>query len=62
LKREPLLFFAHEILVPLSVRASLFPPFHPQKTTTMRRTVKGGKASSRKVAKSSGAQFYGPDR
>jgi hypothetical protein len=46
----------------LFVRASLFPPFHPQKTTTMRRTVKGGKASSKKVAKSSGAQFYGPDR
>lgn len=29
----------------------------------MRRTVKGGKAPAKKAAsKSSGAQFYGPDR
>jgi hypothetical protein len=34
----------------------------PQRTTTMRRTVKGGKAATKKSSSSSGAQFYGPDR
>lgn len=42
------------------------PPFCcslSQRTTAMRRTVKGGKAAIKKAAsKSSGAQFYGPDR
>jgi len=66
LKRAPLLFlltrYSFPSLFPFPLSFPTFHLFHPQKTTTMRRTVKGGKASSKKVAKSSGAQFYGPDR
>lgn len=58
--RDTVFFFLSSCFLPSSF--FLFSPTL-QKTTTMRRTVKGGKAPAKKAAsKSSGAQFYGPDR
>lgn len=62
---SPLLFFSspNSLSLSFSFPLSFFLSQHQiQRTTTMRRTVKGGKAPAKKASSSSGAQFYGPDR